>query len=72
MVQRRAAAAVLAIIGVGSRLNKFYRNMETPARLVGRFAVAGGDFVQAAIEEPLRAACATEREKYGERCAGDG
>ena len=66
-MERGAAAAVLAVVGVGSRLNKSCRNVES-LRLV-RFALAGGDLVQAAIEVPLGAACARRERGKCESCA---
>ena len=62
VVQRRAAAAVLPIIGVSTRLHEAGGNAEAGVRVVGRVALAGGDLVQATIKVCLCATCARSAE----------
>ena len=69
VVERRAAAAVLPIVGIGARLHEPRGDAHARILVIGRFALARGHLVQAAIQETLRATCATAREK---RTGGEG
>ena len=68
VVERRAAAAVLAVVGVRSTLQQQLGNQEARLLVGDGVLISGGHLMESAVEIPLAHAC-TARGHVGQRCA---